>query len=167
MWTIFRDNISSEFVSYIKVAIDFLYPEICNSSPLLTRSLLLQWKSSLIRGMTSLEVNNFTQCILNFSWSEELLYHHILKLELSHNFCLHTFPQVYFKFLVVTTSICLLQDEYWEALIQYCIDNGGYTGCNIPGIDGLEDHCQEYVEKEENRDLGISQDNPDWTVKIM
>lgn len=63
--------------------------------------------------------------------------------------------------IVIGNPLVLIQDEYWEALIQYCIDNGGYTGCNIPGIDGLEDHCQESVEKEENGDLGISQDNPD------
>ena len=30
--------------------------------------------------------------------------------------------------------VSLLQDKYWQVLIQYCIENGGYCGCDIPAL---------------------------------
>lgn len=47
----------------------------------------------------------------------------------------------------------IFQDEYWQSLIQYCIDHGGYTGCSIPGYEGLEE------EEEDPNEEGTTSSN--------
>ncbi|XP_071133478.1 RNA helicase Mov10l1-like [Mytilus edulis] len=44
--------------------------------------------------------------------------------------------------IIIGNPYVLVQDEYWQSLIQYCIDHGGYTGCSIPGYEGLEEEVE-------------------------
>nr|XP_022300426.1 putative helicase MOV-10 [Crassostrea virginica] len=36
--------------------------------------------------------------------------------------------------VIVGNPYVLAQDKYWQVLIQYCIENGGYCGCDIPEL---------------------------------
>lgn len=50
-------------------------------------------------------------------------------------------------------DLLLFQDEYWQSLVQYCLDNGGYTGCSIPGYnEGVHEECRDFEEKDHTGD---------------
>ncbi|CAG2195375.1 Putative helicase mov-10-B.2,Helicase MOV-10,Putative helicase mov-10-B.1,Probable RNA helicase SDE3,Probable RNA helicase armi,RNA helicase Mov10l1,Putative helicase MOV-10 [Mytilus edulis] len=55
--------------------------------------------------------------------------------------------------IIIGNPYVLVQDEYWQSLIQYCIDHGGYTGCSIPGYEGLEE------EEEDPNEEGTTSSN--------
>ncbi|CAH1782580.1 unnamed protein product, partial [Owenia fusiformis] len=41
--------------------------------------------------------------------------------------------------VIIGNPHVLCQDEYWEALLRYCIQNKAYTGCDLPNIEGVHD----------------------------
>ncbi|KAL5014202.1 hypothetical protein ScPMuIL_008472 [Solemya velum] len=39
--------------------------------------------------------------------------------------------------IVVGNPYVLHHDQYWQNLLEYCVENGGYTGCQLPTADSL------------------------------
>ncbi|XP_050412880.1 RNA helicase Mov10l1 isoform X1 [Patella vulgata] len=37
--------------------------------------------------------------------------------------------------VIIGNPFVLIQDENWRQLIQYCVENGAYTGCDVPDFD--------------------------------